>query len=97
MRRKKARPFSRMKAAVNTDGLDEQSLVQLYMNLTGARESVARSVFMHVCGRHEALLAAEGKGVAVAPLLEEPPPSLVLSDSFDATWMGKAIASPLPG
>jgi hypothetical protein len=36
-----------MKTERQTTGPDEVSMVKLYMNLTGATESVARGVFMH--------------------------------------------------
>jgi hypothetical protein len=39
-----------MKTAVNGAQDRETSLVKFYMDLTGASESAARGVFIHVCG-----------------------------------------------
>jgi hypothetical protein len=39
-----------MNKGPNSNGTAESSLVKLYMELTGASESRARSVFMHICG-----------------------------------------------
>ncbi len=36
---------------MNNGKLDEPSLIKLYMDLTGAAESSARSVVMHVCSK----------------------------------------------
>lgn len=54
-----------------TDGRpDEQALVKLYMELTGATESNARSVLMYVSAASEALDGAGGaKKAAKAPPL----------------------------
>jgi len=38
-----------MNLRVTNNASDEKSLVNLYMDLTGATESRARSVFMYVC------------------------------------------------
>ncbi|HXU77047.1 MAG TPA: hypothetical protein VN794_10785 [Methylomirabilota bacterium] len=84
-----------MNAAASNDMADERSLVRLYMDLTGAQETVARSVFMHVCGAHEALLPVREAGIT--QLAEEPPSSVVMRESVKAGWLGKAMASPVPG
>ena len=38
-----------MNAAANDGGLDEASLLKLYMDLAGTSEASARSVYMFVC------------------------------------------------
>lgn len=42
-----------MSSAVNDGGLDEASLVKLYMDLTGSSEGCARSVYMFVCAEED--------------------------------------------
>lgn len=84
-----------MNAVASNGMVDERSLVRLYMDLTGAKETVARSVFMHVCGAREALLPVREAGIT--QLAEEPPSSVVVRESIKAGWLGKAMTSPVPG
>jgi hypothetical protein len=84
-----------MKARANDD---EASLVSMYRDLTGASESSARSVFMHVCGRdHEHACGACQYAVEPVRFEEETWRSLAPIDENDGEWMRRGIAIPVPG
>ena len=51
----------------NEGSESELSLVKLYMDLTGATESRARSVFMHICGEKNGITPLHVNGNGMAP------------------------------
>jgi hypothetical protein len=76
----------------------ERELVALYVQLTGASESMARGVFMHVCcGEGEAASLPEGNGSDV--LWQEDPARFSFDRSFEPAdgWLGKASTVPAGG
>ncbi len=72
-----------MDAPHSTGNPVEQTLVKLYMDLTGLPESTARSVYMFVCTP-----AVERNGAS-----EAAPWGLLPDESTESSWRG----SPQPG
>jgi hypothetical protein len=53
-----------MSHSANNGSLAELSLVKVYMDLTGAPESRARSVFMHICCEENGVLPGKVNGMS---------------------------------
>jgi hypothetical protein len=73
----------------------EASLERLYMELTGASESAARNVFMHVCCEDvENGCPAREPGASPVRVEAQPGPSVARSDVNGGGWLEKAAAVP---
>ncbi len=53
-----------MSHSANNGSLAEPSLVKVYMDLTGATESQARGVFMHICREENGVPTTNGNGMS---------------------------------
>ena len=88
---------------MNEDGMigveaQEQDLVHLYADLTGASESSARSVFMYVCGREQPNDGIPENDGMDAPPREEPVRnSLVVDGAAMSGSMRSAVPAPSGG
>ncbi len=82
-----------MKHGENDGEPDEVSLVKLYADVTGATESQARSVFMHVCSKRE-LENATPPAENVGPLVED---DWQPAENHRAAgpWLERSIAVPV--
>ncbi len=73
-----------MKLGLNGKQLDESSLVKQYMDLTGATEAGARSVFMYVCGANdEEMQIDDGLGMEIVKT-DQPVRQWVFADGSSA-------------
>jgi len=53
---------------LNADESAESSLVKIYMDITGATESRARSVFIYLCGQDKSDTPGNGESKSTAPI-----------------------------
>jgi hypothetical protein len=75
----------------------EPSLVKLYMELTGASESTARSVFMHVCCREiEDGNVTDENGINVFREEEAVRESFGWNFGDASGWLRETVATPVP-
>jgi hypothetical protein len=87
-----------MSNALNRLTSQELSLVRLYMELTGASEVGARSVFMHVCCREGPDAPVPDECSAYALPRAEPVRDLLVRDFADAGgWLNHLDAVAVPG
>jgi hypothetical protein len=86
-----------MKLPNNGLAASEPALVRLYMELTGASESVARDVFMLVCGREVEEQITPFQETAMAPRQREMPERSLLAGASTVTSAGvEGITIPVP-
>ena len=87
-----------MNSGVNGLAARETSFVRLYMELTGASESMARSVFMHVCEREVECGNPPGEYGINAFREEKAVIAPFRRDVNEASgWLNRTVAVPVPG
>lgn len=84
-----------MRAGDKAMAARERSLLHLYMELTGAAEATARSVYAHVCYREPVEESSRETELPVAPkLIEETLDSVAKQPAPLAQWLNRHVAVP---
>ena len=87
-----------MSDGVNVHLGREQEMVRLYMELTGASESQARGVFMHLCCRQgEVATLAEAGEIGALPQEEAAVGSLPHRIGNSTGWVSSIVPAPAHG